>query len=115
MTDKIKTFLTLFAITAIIIITLVLLTRKAEKSEAEYLSEFNKGYNQTKGIITDIHYYKGRTLTVEYFINNKVYESTMGWDINPKHLDSGDSIYLKYAITNPQIIFTELNKDYYSR
>ena len=89
------------------------LAKHAEKSKTETNNGMSRGYNFAKGVITDIHYYKGRTLQVKYQISGVNYICSQGWDRNPRHLDEGDSVKLKYAIENPKLIITELENAYY--
>jgi hypothetical protein len=49
---------------------------------------------------------------VKYKVKNKMYEFTRGWDDNPKKLEEGDSIKFRYYTEDPQLIITELEKEY---
>jgi len=70
------------------------------------------GYRYSKGIISQKYSYKGKNVQVKYQINGVSYESTRGWDSNPKRIGIGDSITFRYAISNPNLIITELEDSY---
>lgn len=80
-----------------------------EKSdEVQYVKE---DYTITKGVITDITLYKGKSVTVKYSVNGKVYEESDGID---KKLTKkrGDSIQIKYSNKKPELMVSEFNWDY---
>lgn len=72
----------------------------------------NKDYEYGKGIITDIHLYKGHSVEIKYIVKNNQYEFSGGWDKNPNGLGEGDSIRFKYSTENPELLISELEDEY---
>lgn len=110
--DKLKLAFTWVIIIGVIASGLYWVSNEAEKNKTETNNAMHRGYDYAKGIITDIHFYKGHTIEVKYKISGVEYICTENWDENPRHLDVGDSISLKYAIENPELIITELENNY---
>lgn len=110
--DKLKLTLTFVIIIGVIALGFYWLSKDADKSKSDTLNAIKRGYKYSKGIISDMHSYKGRTLEVKYRINGVYYDCIRNWDTNPRHLNTGDSILLKYATDNPELIVTELEDSY---
>ncbi|NRF41033.1 hypothetical protein [Pedobacter foliorum] len=110
--EKLKIVFTLLSITITIGLGLYWIGVNAEKEQIETSELIKEGFGESKGIITSIKYYKGRSLRVKYTLNNKVYEYSGGWDHNPKRLDVEDSISFKYSIKRPEVLITELEYEY---
>lgn len=91
---------------------LYLLTKNVEQKKKIKLKNINQGFQHSKGIITNIQYYKGHSLTVRYIVNSKIYTYNGGWDINPNRLSEGDSISIRFSTNSPLYIITELEKEY---
>ncbi|WP_343321594.1 hypothetical protein [Sphingobacterium multivorum] len=83
-----------------------------EKEKMERVEIVNKNHGYVRGLVTKIFSYKGHSIHVKYIVNGVEYESRTGWDYNPKGINEGDSIWLKYATEDPSLIITELEKAY---
>ena len=110
--DKLKLAFTWVIIIGVIVSGLYWISNEAEKDNSITINAINRGCDYSKGIITNMHSYKGNTIEVEYKIREVKYVCTKGWDKNPRHLGVGDSISLKYAVENANLIITELESDY---
>jgi hypothetical protein len=110
--EKLQVALTLLAITALIVGGLYWIGISAGQDSARRAIALNKGSKYAQGIITSIHYYKGRSIHIRYKVNGTNYEYNGSWDHNPKHLDKDDSISLKYAVSDPSVVITELEDGY---
>lgn len=91
---------------------LYLLIKNSEQKNKIRLNNINQGFQYSKGVITNIKYYKGHSLTVRYIVKNKIYTFNGGWDFNPNKLSKGDSISIRFSTNTPQYIITELEKEY---
>ncbi|MCD0489524.1 hypothetical protein LPB86_14880 [Pedobacter sp. MC2016-14] len=111
--EKLKLSLTFVTIIGIIAFGFYWISKDAERSESGRITAMSHGYKYSKGIITDIHSYKGKTVEVKYQIGSVYYYCKRNWDNNPRNLDVGDSIVVKYATKNPEFIVTELEDVYY--
>jgi hypothetical protein len=85
---------------------------KTEKDSENLIENINKDYAYTTGVITDFKAFKGHSVEVRYVVNNTMYELSIGWDKNPKNLQEGDSIKLRYATEKPELFITELQEEY---
>lgn len=110
--EKIKIALTFILIIAVIGGGLYWISVDAEKSKEERIRSMKEGYNYAKGIIVRMHYYKGQTIRIKYKIDGMEYVKTRNWDGNPRNLSAGDSIQVKYATHDPNLIICELERDY---
>jgi uncharacterized protein (UPF0333 family) len=110
--DKLKLAFTFTIILGVIASGLYWISKNAEKSKSDTNEAMSHGYTYSKGIITVMHSYKGRTLEVKYQIDGVEYNCTRGWDNNPRNIGVGDSISFRFAIKNPNFIITELEDDY---
>lgn len=81
-----------------------------EDREKEY-NLVKSDYKITKGIITKMFVYKGKTIRVKFKINDKTYIGSDGM-FERKNKNVGDSIFLKYYAKDPNLFITELNKNY---
>lgn len=81
-----------------------------EDREKEY-NLVKSDYKITKGIITKMFVYKGKTIRVKFKINDKTYIGSDGM-FERKNKNVGDSIFLKYYAKDPTLFITELNKNY---
>ncbi|ALJ00723.1 hypothetical protein [Rufibacter tibetensis] len=112
MSEKLKLVLFNIGLVITIIGTLYWFMERGDEKHKIRINTVNNNYEYSKGIITDIHYYKGRTIQVKYKISEKVYEATLGWNKNPKDLDEGDSIRIRYSVEKPDLIISELEEEY---
>lgn len=112
--DKLKLALTFGIIIGVIGLGLYWVTKNAEKIEFDRINAMRRGYKYSKGIIRGMHSYKGKSVSVKYQIEGVYFESSRGWDSNPRNLGVGDSVSLRYAMENPEYIITELEDDYQS-
>jgi hypothetical protein len=110
--EKLQVALTLLAITSIVIGSLYWMGKVSDRNNEVRISTVNGEYKSAKGLITKIFYYKGRSVVINYAINGDSYEHRGGWDKNPKHLNEGDSISFRYAVSDPSMIITELENEY---
>lgn len=86
----------------------------SNQDNAQRVKIVEKKINYSKGVIAEIHSYKGHSTKVKYKINGIDYTFSGGWDNNPEWLNVNDSISFKYSITDPKLIITELEKEYNS-
>ena len=94
-----------------IILFFVFFTKNGiEDREKEY-NLVKSDYKITKGIITKMFVYKGKTIRVKFKINDKTYIGSDGM-FERKNKNVGDSIFLKYYAKDPSLFITELNKNY---
>lgn len=112
MSDKLKAALTLVVIAILILLGLFMINRSSNKDHEERINFVKGGYDYGKGLIVRIKHYKGHSIKVKYQVNHVDYSFDGGWDINPKGLQVRDSIKIKYAVTKPQFILTELESAY---
>ena len=112
--DKLKLALTFGIIIGVIGLGLYWVAKDAEKSKSDRMNAMSQGYKYSKGIISEMHSYKGHSIEVKYQIKGVHYESSLGWDSNPRKLGVGDSVSFRYATENPEYIITELEDDYQS-
>jgi len=112
MMEKLKLALTWVAIIGVITLGFYWISKDAEKSESEEIEAMSHGYSYSKGVISEKHSYKGRTIHVKYRIDGVEYECKRNWENNPRNLGVGDSVSFKYATDNPKIIITELEDGY---
>lgn len=110
--DNSKLTGTILAIFVVIVGILYLLVKNGEKNRYVKSKEIEKSSIHAKGVITDIHYYKSKTLRVKYRILGEDFFYEGHWDKNPNKLDIGDSINIIYSSDNPSLSITELNNDY---
>lgn len=110
--EKLKVALTFLILIAIIGSFLYWIGKKADKEKNERIEEVEKEYDYSKGLILNIHSYKGHSVKVKYSINGVNYEYSGGWDNNPQKLNIGDSISFKYSVREPKLIITELEDGY---
>jgi len=105
--DYIKLTVILFLILAFFVWLTMYLTEE-KGNEIQYVKE---DYTTTRGIITKISLYKGKSVRIKYLVNGKIYEKSDGMG---KKLDKkeGDSITLKYSNKNPELMVSEFNWDY---
>ncbi|MBE8723358.1 hypothetical protein [Flavobacterium hungaricum] len=77
-------------------------------NEIEYIKA---DYTITKGIITKISLYKGKSVGIKYIVKNKIYEESdaIHLKLNKKE---DDSIYIKYYNKNPELMISEYNRDF---
>ncbi|GGK89612.1 hypothetical protein ACD591_21180 [Rufibacter glacialis] len=112
MSEKVKLILFNVALAVTIIGTFYWCSERTDEEIKERIETVNNNYEYSKGIITDINYYKGRTIRVKYRISERIYEASLGWDKNPENLDEGDSIRLRYSVEKPDLIILELENEY---
>ena len=105
--EKIYIFLILLGMLSIIYFIATSLTEKREQ-EIEFLKT---DYAMTRGIITKKSVYKGHHIRVKYKVEGKLYEESDGFNINDK-VEEGDSVYVKYSKTKPELMITELNNEF---
>lgn len=105
--EKICIFLVLLGISSIIYFIATSLTEK----RMDDINFINKNFEITRGIITKKSVYKGHHITVKYKVNGKLYEDSDGFDIKKK-IEEGDSVFVKYSKTKPELMITEFNEKY---
>lgn len=86
--------------------------KKWNKDIQERIETVNKDHEFGKGLITELHSYKGHHVEIKYFIKNKEYKFSGGWDKNPNALEEGDSIRLRYSTVKPELIVSELEDEF---
>jgi|GEM_PF-1097717 len=111
--DKLKLILTFIILIGCILGGLHWVSITADEKKVTRMETVETGFKYSKGLIVEKHSYKGHSIKLRYQIGNKVYEQILGWDNNPKNLRVGDSILFKYAVKDPGMIITELEKAYY--
>ena len=83
-----------------------------EASNNERFTGVNSQSQHSRGVIKDLTSYKGHSITLEYTVAGKNYTYNGGWDSNPKNLQIGDSINLRYSLNNPKQVITELEDEF---
>ena len=68
-------------------------------------------YHTIRGIVTEKHTYKGNSIHVKYKVDGKFYEGIDGFEERYK-FDIGDSLFIKYSKTKPELMITEYNSEY---
>jgi hypothetical protein len=53
---------------------------------------------------------QAHSINVRHNVDSIEYENTTGWYFNTKGINDGDSVWLKYAVEDPRLIITELEK-----
>lgn len=109
---KVSLILTNLFILGIVCTGLYLLIKNSKQEDKIRLENINQEFLYSRGVITNIKYYKGHSLTVRYIVNGKIYTYNGGWDFNPKRLSEGDSISIRFSTNSPQYLITELEKEY---
>jgi uncharacterized protein (UPF0333 family) len=72
--EKLKLALTWLVILGVIALGFYWLSKNAEKTKSEETKAMSHGYGYSKGIISEKHSYKGRTIHVKYRIGGIDYE-----------------------------------------
>jgi len=85
----------------------VLFLKYSREEELKEIKFIESNYRLVKAKIVRKSTYKGWTLTVEYSINNKKYRESDG--VTSNSLKVGDSIWIKYSKSNPDLINIDLN------
>ncbi len=75
------------------------------------LKQINQNFKYTKGVVIKKTAYKGRHIRVKYKINGKEYIQSDGYDVDDV-INVGDTISVKYANDNPDLMITEYNESY---
>lgn len=112
MSETSKKMTTLLLLIITVVGALCYLVRYGSERNAQRIAAINKGSKHTKGVIKRIFHYKGQTVTVYYQVNNVNYEYVGVWDNNPKHLGVDDTIDCRYAVSDPNMVITELENGY---
>ncbi|KRT16605.1 hypothetical protein ASU31_07240 [Pedobacter ginsenosidimutans] len=110
--NKLKVVLVFIIIIAVIGSFLYWVASNANQQKIDRIEKVEEGYKYSKGIITDIHSYKGHSIEINYNIEGINYIYSGGWDYNPKKLNVNDSILFKYSTSDPKLIITELETKY---
>lgn len=110
--EKLKMVLTFIILIVTIGSFLCWIGKNADREKNERTEKVEKEYDYSKGIIEDIHSYKGHHIKIKYSINSVNHEYSGGWDNNPKKLNVGDSISFKYSVREPKLVITELEAKY---
>jgi hypothetical protein len=105
--EKICIFFVLLGMTSIVYFIATSLTKQRE----EEIAFINKDFSLTRGIITKKSVHKGRHITVKYKVGEKFYEDSDGFNENDK-VEEGDSVYIKYSKSKPELMITEFNDEY---
>ncbi|MCS4165291.1 hypothetical protein [Sphingobacterium sp. BIGb0116] len=110
--DRFKLVFCNILIASIVFGGLYWIWKTGENERAIKIEAVNRNDRYVKGLITKMFYYKGRSIRVKYTVDNKEYENSGGWSKNPNNVHEGDSIWLRYAIEDPNLFITELENDY---
>ncbi len=101
-------FITVMAIMLGLLVTFVYYRTQERKKDVE---EIFNDYSITKGIITRIDLYKGKSINVKYKVNGEIIDGVndikelMGKNV-------GDSLLIKYSNKHPDKFITELSIKY---
>lgn len=112
LTDKVKLILISIIIVSFAIGGLYWVREETAARKKNVLKHINKGWGVGKGIIVEMHAYKGHSIDIKYRIGEREYNYSGGWDKNPDMLRKGDSIKFRYALDAPELIVTELDRAY---
>lgn len=85
-------------------------TGLAEKRDQE-IEFINQDYVIIRGIVTKKSTYKGNSIRVKYNVDGKYFEDSDGFNINDK-VKEGDSIFIKYSKSKPELMITEFNDEF---
>ncbi|AWK04516.1 hypothetical protein HYN56_09840 [Flavobacterium crocinum] len=107
----VKDYFKLGVILAIIILFFVWIGVYLIEEKSDEVQYIREDYTITKGIITDITLYKGKSVTVKYLVNGKIYKESDGIDKKMTKV-RGDSINIKYSNKKPELMISEYNWDY---
>ncbi|MFU1857305.1 hypothetical protein ACK8HY_09830 [Sphingobacterium sp. NGMCC 1.201703] len=110
--DRFKLVLCNILIAGLVIGSIYWLAKTSEKEKAIRIETVNRNDRYVKGIVTQMFYHKGLSIRVKYIVDNREYENSNGWSINPNNIHEGDSIWLRYAIEDPNLFITELENEY---
>ena len=105
--EKLSLFLVLLGMSSFV----YFIATSLRNQELENIEFIKRDYKITRGIITKKSVYKGHHIRVEYIVNGKLYEDSDGFDENEK-IEEGDSVYVKYSKTKPELMITEFNENY---
>jgi len=70
-----------------------------------------KDFVLTEGIVKEKNAYKGNFITVNYKVNDKIYEASDGIRATD-NVEVGDTISLKYSKSRPELMMTIFNEEY---
>lgn len=79
--------------------------------KGDEITFIKKDYTVSKGIITKIKLYKGKSVTIKYIVKGKIYIESDGID-RKLHKNVGDSILIKISNKNPELMVSEYNWNY---
>lgn len=82
--NNLKMILTFVIMIAIISSLLYWIGNEAGEQKQNRIEKVEEGYKYSKGIITNMHSYKGHSIKIKYKIDGVGYEYSGGWDNNPK-------------------------------
>lgn len=105
--EKICIFFVLLGMSSVIYFIATGLTEK----RAQEIEFIKKSFSLTRGIITKKSVHKGRHITVEYKVEGKLYKDSDGFNENDK-VQEGDSVYVKYSKSKPELMITEFNDEF---
>lgn len=103
---KKKEWFKLFVIISTICFFLYFVISYLNNEEENELKYINSNYSVIKAKIVSKSTYKIWTLTVEYEVENIKYRESCG--VNNNNLKVGDSIWIKYSKTKPNLIIIEI-------
>lgn len=104
---RLKLFL---VFSGIILFFVFFINNSMENRKKEY-DLVKSDYKITKGIITKMSVYKGKSIRVKFKIDDKIYTGSDGM-FKRKSKDVGDSVFIKYYAKDPNLFITELNANY---
>ncbi|CAN1553293.1 hypothetical protein MCETHM1_02268 [Flavobacteriaceae bacterium] len=105
--EKIYIFLIILGMSSII----YFIATGLRNQELQNIEFIKRDYKITRGIITKKSVHKGRHITVEYIVEGKMYKDSDGFNENDK-IQEGDSVYVKYSKSKPELMITEFNDEY---
>lgn len=106
---QIKLFLAIGIMTGV----LYLMGLKSWNNRLREIAYIKRDFGIAKGIVTKKKTYKGRSVSVEYYVKGILYEGKDGFDKKYENdFDEGDSITIKYSTSKPELIINQFNTSY---
>jgi hypothetical protein len=105
--EKLYIFLIILGMSSII----YFIATGLRNQELQNIEFIKNDYKITRGIITKKSVTKGRHIRVEYKVDGKLYENSDGFNEND-NVQEGDSVYVKYSISKPELMIAEFNDEF---
>jgi len=105
--EKICVFLVMVGLVSIV----YFIATSLRNERIEEIKFIKADFHTIRGIVTEKHTYKGNSIHVKYKVDGKFYEGIDGFEERYK-FDIGDSLYIKYSKTKPELMITEYNSEY---